>query len=207
MKTKKTIAIDIDINNKIFRLATRKITLFRLAEEDYCNGDLYTDYTYKPYIVTAETPTSELSFEGEASIPNIKVTVWDVQKEIRTAFNTFFDKASNYEEASVKVMLVSEDETAQHPFLVEQAIDGYMTDVSYKDGQLSFTVRVDDSSVTKDFMKLFTYDSFQTFEILPVFDIELGGEFKINEGTPGEFLRLRTDLQDLEILKDIRLEV
>jgi len=184
VKTKKTIAIDIDINNKIFRLATRKITLFRLAEEDYCNGDLYTDYTYKPYIVTAETPTSELSFEGEASIPNIKVTVWDVQKEIRTAFNTFFDKASNYEEASVKVMLVSEDETAQHPFLVEQAIDGYMTDVSYKDGQLSFTVRVDDSSVTKDFMKLFTYDSFQTFEILPVFDIELGGEFKINEGTP-----------------------
>lgn len=184
MRNKKILAIDITINNKVFRYATRKIHLRKLTEEDSCNGDVYRDLNYKPYLTAGEGFTSEIEFEGEPSTPTNKISVWDASTELRMAFNSFFERADNYEEALVTLYIVKEDRNQESPFLVEQSLVGYMTDTEYKQGVLSFTVRAKNEDDSKRFMKIFNYDTFQTFEILPIYDLDLGGEFTIKENTP-----------------------
>lgn len=142
---------------------------FRFATKDIILNDDFTDESkpvaYSPKILSADFLRSEISLEadGDASISNISISIADPDKEL---FSYFSNK--RLESVSCIYKMVIDNVVAKEIYCT-------LGDYSFSKGVVNFDIRVPESVLDNDYMKMFTPVSFQWLEIPEVVNTTASG--------------------------------
>jgi len=159
--------IEIEINSKKLRYGTDRLATIQATD---CGESLVT---FKPYIVKFVPPKGTLSFDSKMPVTKMSVSIWDGYRELNDSFSN-----GDYGNAVVTVFFFDDEG------VVIGTQVGYMTDMSYAESIASFTIRTDENKANRTFLKQYSYDSFQYFEVLQIKNVVLGKHFTVNEQTP-----------------------
>jgi len=166
------VAVQITIDNKIFSYAQKRVVL---AIED---SNRFVNIAFLPFLIDVENPEYEFELGEQPPVPTIRVTLWDPEREIFKEI----DK-SNYEAFSIKLFFVNKQD------VVEYVVNSYMTDHSYSESKLSFTVRMDEESFAEVYSEHFKSDTFQSFEIFSPRNVNLEPSMVIENDSPWSVFR------------------
>lgn len=167
MNNVKKYAVDIRLRNDVYRYATN--TLTRYIEDEA--GD-QIPLAYLPYIVEVNAPETKVELERSASITSFSLTIWDAYQDVSNTFEKF-----EFEAAEITFYYLDEDDNEISSLI------GYMTDTRFDAGSLSFTIRVDEDRSAKDYMRVFSTDTYQYHEVLPPYRVEFQTTFEVKENT------------------------
>lgn len=120
------------------------------------------DFYYLPYVTDMSPVQSKIDITGRSSVPSMNFTVWDNDRELSDKF-----KGVNYEASQVEVGFYDSDDNLEGTF------KGILTDVSFEESQIDFTVRGEESKDIESFFEFFNYDTFQYFNIFSFKNVEL----------------------------------
>ncbi len=181
----KNFAVDISIGHLKFRYATTRLNL-RDSDVGRCGADIVLPYL--PRVVSIDPFSKELSLDGKSPLPSIKLSIHDVTRELTDIFLT------RVPEESVAVVRMLDSDLSEI-----DRLSGFITDDSWSDGVMTFTVRTDEDIEASDRLKYFSFDSFQYLEILSPVSVGVNVDIQVNESTPWRVFK--TNLQRSAIAK------
>jgi len=166
MKTK--YAIEIDILGEMYRYATTRLVL---DVGSGCGDQSKVSFT--PWLQKADGLEASLDLTNKSvPIPSTKVDIYDPDMQLMSKIDLI-----DIEEVGCRFYEITGDSVI--------AFYGYLTDLSYNGSTIGLTIRASDSATPLDNVStLFSYDSFQSFEVLSPRDIQLEMEYTINEDVP-----------------------
>ena len=163
----KDYAIRIKVNGELYRFATHRLTI-----EETIGGESY-EGNYLPLVTQFEPAKMEVGFESGSPVPTLNVGVWDGVRDFMKEFRDV-----DYESAEVTVFFVKDRKEVLGDFR------GYMTDVDFGEGVLSFTVRMYEDAKADGYMSKFTPRSFQYFQIMAPREVDVGLDFTPYDDCP-----------------------
>jgi hypothetical protein len=156
-------AIEIDVQGKMFRYSTIPYTGYRN------DGDNSFPVDFLPHIIEISLGESAISLEGKAPIPSNSVKLWDGKGLLSNAFSGI-----DYESSKVEIYDISNGQ--------ELIFRGYLTEFSSVDGEVQFSVRVDDRFHLKEGVWVkFTANTFQYFEVRRPLNVEVSTSWMRNQ--------------------------
>lgn len=171
MKKDRIFCLRLSIKDKTYRFSTDKVSV-----SESVSGE-QIDINYLPYITSVSLNESSISYDGSWSVPSVSVTLWD---GFRTVVSIF--ELGNYERATAEVFYTTSDGSSVEVF------KGYVTDVSFEETRLNFSVRIDDQGNASDMVTIFSFNTFQKSQVFSPVKIGVTPYFEVNEQTPWSFV-------------------
>jgi hypothetical protein len=166
MKTK--YAVELRVDGKMYRYSTTRMAL------DLTNscGEV-SKVSFVPWLKKASGLESELDLTNkDIPIPTTKLEIWDPAMLMLSRVENI-----DIEQVGCRFYEIVGDTVT--------TFYGYATDLSYDGSTLGITIRSSESATPLDNINdLFSFDSFQSFEIISPRDIQVGTQYIINENTP-----------------------
>jgi hypothetical protein len=167
MKKDRIFCLKLSIKDKTYRFSTDKVSVLETISREEL------EINYLPYLTSISLNESSISYDGSWSVPSVNVTVWDGFRAVASIF-----ELSNYEKAIADVFYINDDGSKVDVFR------GYVTDLSFEETRLSFSVRVDDEMNLSEMITVFSFDTFQKSQIFSPSKISVTPYFEVNEQTP-----------------------
>ena len=136
-------AVRLNVDGKIYRISTDRVAI----------DESGTVWEYLPLVVSVAEPTFEIALDSASPIPSYEIELWDATRDLIDGFNEL-----EYESVECEVFVV-ENKVVSDPFF------GYMADVNFGDGVISFSVRADESTGADEYLEKFEADTFQYFQV------------------------------------------
>lgn len=160
-------AIKIDVDGTVFRYATD-----RLAVTETIGGE-DVDLLYLPMLIDITAPASSISIEGLPQIPNYSVKVADYYLDLRSSL-----EQGEYERVKCTVYVFEDG------VIVGAPSEGYMSQPSFDEATISFTVRMEEDAAEGDYLDVFSFNTFQYTNIVTPTSVTLVPDFQYHETTP-----------------------
>lgn len=165
-------SVDITFRENFIRVATKRIVAN--FSQDECNSGVALPYL--PLVVSIDPIEAETDIEGGSPVPSLKLAISDPSRKYMDILSS-----ANPEEALVVVRMLDFKDGRIETLMSAR---GYMTDVEWKEGNISMTVRGEEKVEDLDGFPIYSFDSFQYFEVLTPSDLNIGVDLDINDSTP-----------------------
>jgi len=166
MSENRDYAVRIEVEGEFFRFGTDRLIISETL------GGETASFNYLPFIVELDELTEEVGLDSDSPVPTFDVTVWDAIRQVMDELQEL-----DYESAPVTIFMVEDEE-------VVGKFAGYMTDVGFREGQMSFTVRSDEDAPNESFLTEFTPYTFQYTDVFSVKDANLVAGWEREENCP-----------------------
>jgi hypothetical protein len=171
MNKDRIFCLKLSMKEKTYRFSTDKVSV-----SESIAGET-VEVNYLPYIISISLNESSISYDGSWSVPSVNITAWDGFRALASIF-----ELNNYEISTGHIFYTDKNSETVDVFR------GYITDVSFEDTRLSFSVRADDEMNVSDLLTVFNFDTFQKSQIFSPSKINVVPYFEVNEETPWSFV-------------------